>query len=451
LITLGAAGVVVHEHAGAQSSGAALEEIVVTAQKRSESAQDIPISIAAISGDALQSTGVDSQIAIGALTPGISVNQNANFTAVYIRGVGTQYANPGLEPSVGTYFDDIYLSRASSGAISFSDVERVEVLKGPQGILYGRNTTGGIIRVITKDPTNEFHTGVGVKAGNYGAHGVDGYISGPIASTVQGRLAAQWEENDGWIDNITPGAANLQKRDAYIVRGKLYWQPSEDVSVKFMADYSQRKGNEGQAFLPLYRSLPEQTGLALGGQIGDKNDYSGNINHDLSDLKVGGAELRVDYTGSGYTLSSISGYRYTRFSGLADLDATTVPFYNANTIAELSMDWSQEFQVVSDISGPWNWVGGFFYWREVATDDFGASGLAVDGGLTAPPPFGPGLPALPVGLSYFSGGRGRVEIESYAPYGQVTYAFTPQWEIALGARYTVETKDLKYNHWYATT
>ena len=433
-----------------------LEEIVVTAQKRAESVQDIPVSIAALSGDALQSSGVDAQVAIGALTPGVAVNQNANFTAVYIRGVGTQYANPGLEPSVGTYFDDVYLSRASSGFVSFADVERVEVLKGPQGILYGRNTTGGIIRVVTKDPTQTFEAGVGLQAGNYGAYQGDGFISGPFTDTVQGRLAVQYEENDGWVKNITPGYPKVQQRDAYLVRGKLNWDVSDSVSVKLMADYSEREGLEGLAFLPLFDGAPEQAIVALGGQIDPKgNKYSGSVptsdGSDAFHLRVGGAELRVDYAGDGFTASSISGYRYNRFNGVADLDATTLPFYNANTRKDLSIDWSQEFQIVSDDSGPLQYVGGLFYWHEVATDDFGASGLAVDGALTAPPPFGPGLPAPPAGSTYFSGGIGRVEIESYAPYGQVTYAITPQWELLAGARYTVEEKKLKYNHWYVTT
>jgi iron complex outermembrane receptor protein len=449
LSTVGAVTALIHGPAFAQET-VALEEVVVTAQKRAESVQDIPVSIAALSGDALESAGVDAQVALAALTPGVAVNQNANFTAVYIRGVGTQYANPGLEPSVGTYFDDVYSSRASSGFISFADVERVEVLKGPQGILYGRNTTGGIIRVVTKDPTDEFEAGVGLQAGNYDAFQADGYLSGPFTDSVQGRFAFQYEKNDGWVKNITPGAPRLQQRDAYLVRGKLNWDVNDNLSVKLMADWSEREGLEGLAFLPLFDGPPEQAIVAFGGQIDPKGKkYSGNTPYKdephAFHLRVGGAELRVDYEGSGYTFSSITGYRYNRFNGLADLDGTTLPFYNANTRRELSIDWSQEFQLVSDNSGPLQYVAGLFYWHEVATDDFGASGLAVDGGLS------PIIGAPPPGSTWFSGGDGRVEIESYAPYGQVTYAITPQWELLAGARYTVEEKKLKYNHWYVAT
>src|SRR5262249_14945546 len=195
--------------AAAEEGAAVLQEVVVTATKRSENLQNVPIAVAAIQGDVLSASGVDAQKNLATLTPNVAVDVNANFVAPYIRGVGTAYANPGLEPSVATYIDDIYVSRADAGMLSFGDIERVEVLKGPQGTLYGRNTTGGAIRVITRDAPREFRVNASITGGNYGRIGGDAGIGGPIGAGVRGLLYAYYDTDDGWVKNLTPGYPKL--------------------------------------------------------------------------------------------------------------------------------------------------------------------------------------------------------------------------------------------------
>ena len=413
----------------------ALEEIIVTSQKRVENLQDVAISVVALAGDELRDAGIDTQKMLAMVTPNVAVNANANFIAPYIRGVGTQYANPGLEPSVASYFNDVYMSRASAGFMNFHDIERVEVLKGPQGTLYGRNTTGGAIRIITKDPTDYFEAGIGMTMGNYEKLGADFYLSGPLSDNVRGRLSGQWDSHDGWVKNVA-GGPDLQDRNLGFLHGKLQWDATDRLTVNIAADYTRKRDREGMAFAPLFSGLPEQVGPAFGGEMGTgHHEFSGNFDHE-SVFDAGGAQIRADYQFDGFIFSSITGYRYTKFRGFADLDATSVPLLNATTELERTEDYSQEFQIVSDSDSKWNWVAGVFYFVERADANFGMSGLFIEADMGFP--------------SAFIGGVGEIEVESLAPYGQIAYEFTDQWEIMIGLRYTDETKKVQ-NDFYVST
>jgi len=446
VVLLNLSDIAVAQEAPSGGEQLVLQEVVVTAQKRAENLQNVPIAVSVLQGDVLQRSGIASQVSIATLTPNVTVDTNANFVAPYIRGIGTAYANPGLEPSVATYVDDVYVSRADAGYMSFQDLERVEVLKGPQGTLYGRNTTGGAIRLISKDPTKDFSVGGQVTVGNYGQVGGYGYVNGSLGDNVQGRLSFQHDGNDGYVTNLTPGYPKLQDRNLNMVRGKLKWEPSDRLTVKLSADYMTKYDHEGQAFLPIYEGTTN-TGVALGGMVStNPYTYSGNFPQSSSDYqgfegKQGGGQLRIDYRFDNSTLSSISGYRYSWFHGLADLDTTTTLLIQANTVQEHTNSYSQEFQWVSNGDGRFNWVSGLYYYYESSGHDFGIGGVAI----SAPPPAGTGVP------NGFTGGDGAVTIRSFAPYGQVTYKLTPQWELLLGARYTDERKTLDKNNFYLTT
>jgi iron complex outermembrane recepter protein len=424
-----------------QSHAQMLEEVIVTATKRTESLQDVAIAVSVLQGNELVDSGIDSQRALAMMVPNVAVNVNANFIAPYIRGVGTQYANPGLEPSVATYFNDLYISRPSAGFMNFNDVERVEVLKGPQGTLYGRNTTGGAIRVITKDPTDEFEAQAALTAGNYSRIVADGFVSGPITDTISGRLAAQYEERDGWVDNVV-GGEDMEDREVGFIHGKLLWDVSDKLRIKLDADYTDKEDREGVTFQPLYQGLPEQVGLAAGGVATNEYDeYSGNVqSSDDSDLSsrfdAYGSQLRIDYDFDSFTLTSITGYRYMRFRGVADLDATSANLFFANTIEDETEDFSQEIQLVSNSDGNWEWLLGMYYFNEDASDNFGLSGLFID---------------ADVGFEgAFVGGDGDIDVESFAPYGQISYQINEHWEVLAGIRYTDETKEVSNDFYVAT-
>ncbi|MFA5633349.1 MAG: TonB-dependent receptor [Porticoccaceae bacterium] len=414
----------------------ALEEIIVTAQKRAENLQDVPIAVTALQGDQLMNAGIDTQRALAMMTPNVVVNANADYVTPYIRGVGTQYANPGLEPSVGTYFNDIYISRSSAGYMTFNDVERVEVLKGPQGTLYGRNTTGGAVRIITKNPTDEFEAGVGVNLGNYNQQGADFYVSGPLTENLNGRLSGQIDKRDGFVDNIV-GGNDYGDRDQFMLHGKLAWQATDNLDVRLDLDYTEKDDREGTAFLPLFPGLPEQTGAAFGGVVSQKtHEYSGNLDNS-NEYTAGGGQLRVDYEFDSFMVSSITGYRYTKFTGFADLDGTSAPLFDANTVLSKTENYSQEIQLASTSDSRLQWQVGIYYFEEKSNHDFGLGGAFVDADLGFP--------------GGFVGGNGHVDIDSFAPYGQVTFDITDQWEILLGLRYTDETKKARNNFYVTTT
>lgn len=424
-------------HAQAQTAGKpALEEVIVTAQKQDENIQNVPITMSVLGGEELKNSGIDTQKMLSMATPNVTVNANANFVAPYIRGIGTQYANPGLEPSVATYFNDLYLSRPSAGLMDFHDIQRVEVLKGPQGTLYGRNTTGGAIRIITKDPTQTFEAGAGATLGNYQKKGFDFYVSGPLADGLTGRLSGMVDQNNGWIKNIS-GGPDLQDRNLTFLHGKLHWDASEKLTVAFMADYTTKRDHEGVAFQPLFSGAPEQVGAAFGAVHSNKyNEYSGDVSNEVA-FDAGGAELRVDYQmDQDLSLTSITGYRYNRFHGFADLDATSAPLFKADTQLERTEDTSQEFQLVYDDGDKLNINTGVFFFYESATDNFGLGGQFIDAQI--------GFPGA------FIGGDGGVDVKSGAWYGEARYAFTDEWELMLGLRYTDETKHVQNNFYVSS-
>ncbi|MFA5525171.1 MAG: TonB-dependent receptor, partial [Tissierellales bacterium] len=422
---------------GFQANAQVLEEIIVTSQKRAQNMQDVPIAISTMSGDELTRTGLDSQRSLAQTTPNVVVNANSYYVAPYIRGVGTQYANPGLEPSVATYFNDLYMSRSSSGMMSYFDIERVEVLKGPQGTLYGRNTTGGAIRVITKDPTPEFQAGVALDIGNYEKRKYDFYVSGPLAENLMGRLSGSHEERDGYVKNIV-GGPDMNNRRMGMIHGKLLWEPSERLSVKFDFDWTDKDDREGPANVGLFNDLPGQVGLAFGG-VGSGGHYETAADYvGGQHLEVGGSQLRIDYDFDAFTFSSITGYRYNRYAGGADLDATSAPLLHGFAFrpGEQTEDYSQEFQLVSSNEGRIDWLAGIFILKEEAEPRIGLMGASIEADL--------GFPGA------YIAGKGNIDIESFAPYAEVSYQLTDTLEVMAGARYTREKKKAD-NTFFITT
>ncbi|MET0658867.1 MAG: TonB-dependent receptor [Steroidobacteraceae bacterium] len=432
----------------AEDSGA-LQEIVVTAQRRAENLQDVPISVTALSPDVLQAAGVESQIQLPRLTPNMQINASSVFVSPYLRGVGTQFANAGLETSVAVYFDDSYISRANFGMLTFSDIERIEVLKGPQGTLYGRNATGGAVRIITKDPVNHLEANASLTTGRYDRFMGNGMLNVPLGDKVSGRFTFTRDTRNNFVRNETPGENGRGDRSNTMYTAKLLFAPSDSFSVKLSGDYFYKKDQEGQAgFLALTNSAPGQTGIALGGQP-HSSFYS--TTEDFGDSLVfkeknWGTGLRADWTLDWVTLSSKSNYRYSSDKSGGDLDTVGIPLLNAATFPAVTRSFSQEFQAVSNASGPIEWIAGLYYIHEEARHKFGIFGAAMD--ATFGVPSGPRVGELDGGVVF--GSDAKVETDSFAPYVQATYAFNPMWDLTLGARYTIEDKKLKYHEVFVT-
>ena len=407
-----------------------LEDIVVTAQKRSENLQDVPISVTAVDGNVLSSASVEAQASLPRLTPNLAINTFSGYVSPYLRGIGTAFANPGLEQSVATYFDDQYMPRSSSGYFTFNDIERIEVLKGPQGTLYGRNATGGALRVISREPIDRFEANAQIAYGNLDRFLIEGMVNVPIAPDLALRVNARHDERDGYVRNIL-GGPRLNSRNEEFVRAKLLWTPTDRLSIKLTGDYLYKHDREGQAFLALFDSAPEQIGVALGGVTGGFHETATNLTDPATRnlLKAGGAALRVDYELDGLTLSSITGYRYNFERSFGDLDGTSANFQQAFNTGVVTRVYTQEFQAVSDNAGPLQYTFGAFYLHESAFTDFGIFGSSIGAGLAL-------------------GSVGKVTVDSIAPYAQVSYAISDQFEVLVGARYTMEKKTLERSAGY---
>lgn len=442
--------------AGMSTSAPEIEEIVVTAQKREEKLQDVPIAVTAVSGDVLESAGVQMEATLSRITPNLTVTFNANFVAPYLRGVGTNYANPGLESTVGMYLDDIYLSRASAGMMNFSDVERVEVLKGPQGTLFGRNTSAGAIRIITHDPQPELDAKAAVTYGRYNRVNVEGTVNVPITPLLSARVTYNHDQNDGFVKNIDPTKPQMGDRNTDILLGKLLFKPTDDISIKLAADYSEKHDLEGVGFINLYPNAPQQLAVALGGKPSNgfytyTGDFPNKGSENDNDLLIWGGELRADWRLPYFTLSSITGFRWNQFDGNADLDTVSIPFQHGQTSLERTEDFSQEAQIVSNNTGRYTYVGGLFYLHEHAHDIFRVFGTSIRGafGLPTNVPNVGFYPDDPVSL----GGDGIVDTDSVAPYGQASYTppiLSDKLTLTAGLRYTWERKELTQNDGFAT-
>ncbi|AMK19895.1 MULTISPECIES: TonB-dependent receptor [Sphingobium] len=437
------------QDAATSQDGSGLEEIVVTAQKRSENLQDVPVAVTALAGSLITNSRIDASENLPRLTPGLSVNRNANFVGLFLRGVGTLYANPGLESSVAMYLDDTYMPRTATAAFSFNDIERIEVLKGPQGTLYGRNAAAGAVKVVTKDPKiGEWEGAASLTYGRFNRTSADALINIPLADNLAARASIIYDANDGYVKTSDPLLPRLQDRHLFHATGKLLYEPTDNLTIKLSGDYGVKRDREGQAFTNLEDSCADgQIGLCLGGTAPtgfyeNGQDYlARRIKGDKMHTINGGAALRADLDLGAATLSSITAYRYYKFTGGADLDGTSIPFLHALTDGERTKSFSQEVQLVSDNSGPLKYVVGLYYYKEKSWSDFNIAGMAVNSQL--------GINAAPTSGSVYDNpylkAVAAFNIESWAPYAQATYDINDQFSLTAGLRYTSERKRQLYH------
>lgn len=432
----GSAGVGTQQSGTSDNQG--LADIVITAQRRAENLQDVPIAVTALSTTELAGASIQGQLSLPKLTPNLNFTIVSAFASTYIRGVGTQFANPGLESSVSVYFDDIYIPRAGSAQFSFHDIERIEVLKGPQGTLYGRNATGGAIRIITVDPKPDFEGKASVTYGTDNRLQIDGVLNLPIAEGVALRLAAKHDENDGYSRNVAPNAPQrrFQNRNEELYTAKLLIEPADNFRIKLSGDYSRKDDREGVAFWNLFPAAPEQIGAVLGGCV-SPNFYDG-CNDSIAQNKITqyGGELRIDVDFDTATVSSITGYRYEREYGRSDLDGTGADVQPAAGKPKTTQ-FTQELQVTSNSGNAINYVAGIYYLRERSQYAFTVFGSAISGG------FGPLFPQFtdPVFMGF-----GGIEAQSFGPFAQLEYELTDRLKLTAGGRYTYERKKLRFNY-----
>jgi iron complex outermembrane recepter protein len=407
-----------------QQARSGVEDIVVTAQRREERLQEVPISITAIGAESLERSGISNTAELTQSVPSLVFSRVNTSFQPYIRGVGTRNANAGEESSVSVYIDGIYQPVPSSLGMELLGIERVEVLRGPQGTLFGRNATGGLVNIITADPKFDLSGKLVVSAGKYGQRSINFHGTTGLSDKVAIDVAALYSADDGYIRDLVRGG-NTGDYNAKSVRGKLLFQPSDSFKAILSGGYSKTRDGAAVSGQPLNRNsigffppgsavpvIPAQVAslpweAALDREIyGESEQWSINLQ---SSLQL-----------SGVTLETTTSYQVSDTLSLTDSDATIAK--RSGSIAVLpSHYFSQEVRLLSDDSGPFKWIAGAYYFDGTAKFD-PLTALGTNDAVT---------------LSVFS----KQDVRSFAGFAEGTYNLTDALRLTLGGRYTTEKRN----------
>jgi iron complex outermembrane recepter protein len=414
------------------SSNLALEEIMVTAQKRSESLQDVPIAISAVSGENMRSNGVMKLEHIAPSIPNLHIGEAFATDSMFIRGVGSGI-NFGFEQAVGQVVDGFFYGRSRFGRVAFLDIERVEVLKGPQGALIGKNTSGGAINITTAKPTDEFFGWVSAGYETMADKGytVEGVVSGALSDSVKARFAIRTDNRDGYIENTFTGKDDPNVNDT-VARLITLWEPTDDMDITVSYSHGEMT-HEGRnvEISKCGQSYRDRLAAAgLGALENCKVDFKhssdarrpaigpGTFETQDTQFDITNLTLNTE-TGLG-TFSSLTGY--ANYDYIDEQDGERGPLSErALDFAEDYTQWSQEFRLTSFGDSAINYITGLFY-QNIDHETLLAVHL-----------YGP---STSINL------LADQNTETYAAFGQVTWSINENIDITLGARYTKEEKDV---------
>jgi len=418
-----------------QDTGLSLEEVIVTATRREQTLQEVPMAISAFTGEELVYLQADNLDSIQGAVPNLNLVQGRGSNSsvnIFIRGVGQPDALQTFDPAVGIYLDDVYVSRIQGAMFKLYEIERIEVLRGPQGTLYGKNTPGGAIRLITRTPGQETQAQAGFLFGNYDRMQLTGYLSGPLSDNFALGLSVLYDERDGFVTDPVTGQ-KFNDEDTLVTRLKGKWDVSDDVNVVFSADYSDEdvQLTLGREEAALY-SVDLINGLVLR-EPAPVGQWNFETQTDLGNaggqkVKNAGANMTWNWDiNDNLSFKSITAYRELDADLYIDIDATQWEIGDVFVGVDQSQ-WSQEFQLLGDNGGNVNWVAGFYYLdedipshQEAYADDF----ILFNG--------------LPV--TFLRTIDDHLKTKSYAFFGQADWQLADAWTLTLGLRYTDEEKD----------
>ncbi|MCC6936331.1 MAG: TonB-dependent receptor, partial [Thermomicrobiales bacterium] len=424
-----------------------LVEIVVTAERRAQSAQDVPIALTTFSEDQVAPAAISGLSDIALKTPSFTLTQfNIAEPQLYLRGIGSTSDSAASDPTVSVFLDEVYLGRPGSAAFDLYDLERIEVLRGPQGTLYGRNVTGGVINIYTKPPAETFEAKVGVTLGNEDLSVLRGYVSGPLTGSVRGKISVSRTDRGGYARNVDNGQ-ELDDAHNFSARGQLVMDVSEATSLTLSADLTRDRTNgdcrytgyldasmQGHAFNGAFIS---QT-LAARNQEGITNPREcGQSWTQFADRDNSGVSLRAVHDAGWAELTSITAYRKNKFEWrqeLGGMDAPPAPLKVPDNEGEDSWQATQELRLGKGTEHL-DWIVGAFGFRE-----------NVDRFARVPQIFGPTAPVNP-GVALNRLWTQDARNTSYAAFGQATWEFVPRVSLTLGGRYTRDDKEIDQYYW----
>ena len=414
------------QSANADAAGQ-ISEIVVTATRRSESLQKVPITMVAFKGETLTTLGIKSNVDLPQLTPGLAITRTLVGVNAFMRGVGTTNAGYSTEASIATYIDGLYLPNSAAAAFSFNNIERIEVLKGPQGTLYGRNTPGGLIHIITKEPDDISRVDASVGYASYDTVNFNFYGSTPLTDTLAANFAATYlNQANGWGQNIGLNTDAFKIRDIGF-QGKLKWQPAAGTTITLRGLYDNVKSDQGNA-AAIFPGSVANDGTSFLGKFKIKSRILPFVEQRQYNISL---KAEQDLTFA--TLTSITGYINNDSPSFSVQNAAfgnLVPGQGAVNLGgfQTAKTFSQELQLASNPSASnLKWMTGLFYYRDETVIRTQVYGTCV-GSICVPPP--------PTQTSGYANTR------SLAGFGEGTYNLTPATAITLGLRYTRDEKTL---------
>lgn len=435
------------------------ETVTVTARRRPEDAQKIPISLSVVGAELIEKSYTVNTRDLTTLVPALNYSSaNPRNTAFTIRGLGSSVvavsqANDGLEPGVGYYVDQVYHARPATAAFDFVDLERVEVLRGPQGTVFGKNTTAGAIHLITKPPSFTPEATAEISYGAYNFFQLRAAASGPVlGDTIAVRVSALITRRDGVIINARTGQDHNDVNNEAL-RGQLLWVPSSDLSLKLTIDYSSFLSNcctqvflrVGQSQRPAARQYPALA-AGIGYAPASTNPYDRLTDIDAAlgvDTNEGGISLITDWkVGRIGTLTAISAWRFWRWDADNDRDYTGIPIQLTQHIPSRQDQYSQEFRLASSGDHGLNYVAGLYYfYQEIAGRPISIYGPSATYWLLGP------APQFPANLldGYGTDGATRFRTDSYAVFGELDWRVADTLRLSGGLRYTYEEKSATYD------
>jgi outer membrane receptor protein involved in Fe transport len=427
--------------AGAQeSTEQAFEEIVVTAARREQSLQDVPMAVSALTSQNLLDAGVNEFQELALQVPSFEVESNTNpfTTSLRIRGIGNLANIPNFEPAVGLFVDGAYRSRSGIAMGDLLDVERIEILRGPQSVLYPKNVTAGVVSVITQRPTEEFNAWAGATVGNLSHWQLQGGVSGAIADGVRGRLAVVTSDRDGSFDDIVNGTESGGfSRTA--LRGQLEFDIGEQGNLRLVAGYADKEGDccspdvllgpVSQNFLGLLGRPVDTDPLNRKTAYSDPYKFEGE-QYDLL------AELNWDF-GWGVLTSTTS---YDHFDVWSQIDSEQSAFTAVVFIDRQDSEaFGQEFRLTSQGDGPVSWMAGAYYYD----NDYTRGSLSADEPMTV---LGPDIVPLPPPFNGAAGDqasfRSLNDTTHWSLFGQADWQVTDRTRLSAGLRYIDEKKSI---------
>lgn len=427
-------------YAAQGGKGFGLEEVVVTARKREENMQDTPLSVAAFTANEMKVRQIHSSDQLSQITPNLSFSSQAPSSGsnassqIFIRGIGQTEFLPSTDPGVGLYIDGVYMARSVGGTLDFADIERIEVLRGPQGTLFGRNTIGGAIDIHTRRPSEEFGGDIEIKVGSDNQLDVMADINLPITENLLTKVSVGKRNRDGYVKRLVDGD-DLGDDDTFGARAAVLWTPTDDLKFFWTADYNKEDENGSpQVFNSISsanlfaRVSSIRAGCpAPGTELADPRcannqwnagPYANNGTFPVaSELEGWGTQLTVEWDLGWMNIKSITAYRDMEW--FASRDADNTPFTILHTQNDDTQDqFSQELQFSGTaMDERLQWLVGLYYFEEEATDDY----------------------FVPITFGTFKTG-GEVDNDTQAIFAQLTYNFTDDLALTVGLRSSEETK-----------